>query len=56
MNALLQLLLKIALSLATEKVARELIAAGLEQIKLHTENKIDDAVLEPVIKALRGEG
>jgi hypothetical protein len=52
---LAQILMKIAVSLATEKVIRELLAAGLEQVKNHTDTKIDDEMLSPIIKALKGE-
>ena len=53
MQIVLQLLMKIIISLATEQVFRALIAAGLEQIKSHTDTKIDDAILEPIIAELR---
>ena len=53
MQVIAQILFKIALSLATETVFRALIANALEQIKLHTETKVDDAILQPVIDALR---
>jgi hypothetical protein len=53
MNLVLQILVKIALSLATESLAKALIANGLEQIKNHTSNSIDDSLLNPVIEALR---
>jgi hypothetical protein len=55
MNVIAQILFKILLSLATESVFRALIATGLEQIKNHTETKVDDAILQPVIDALRGD-
>lgn len=50
-----QLLMKILVSLATEKLFRELMANGLELVKSHTATDVDDKLLEPVIKALRGE-
>ena len=55
MQIVLQLLMKIIISLASEKLLRELIAVGLDQIAKHTENKIDDEVLTPIVKCLRGE-
>ena len=53
MQVVLKILFNIIVGLATEKVFRALIATGLEQIKLHTDTKVDDAILEPIIAALR---
>lgn len=47
--------IKIALSLMTESLIKALLANGLEVIKNKTETDIDNALLDPVIKALRGE-
>ena len=55
MQIIVSLLIKIALSLATEKVFDAVIANILEQIKDRTTTKIDDAILNPVIDALRGK-
>jgi hypothetical protein len=49
------MLVKIGLSLLTESVMRQVIGCALEQIKNHTETKIDDEILAPVIKALKGQ-
>jgi hypothetical protein len=54
MNTVLQILMKIGLSLLTEKVLRELLAIGLEKIVTSTANTIDNDVAKPVINALRG--
>lgn len=53
MQIVLQILFKIVMSLATEAVFRALIANALEQIKNHTETKIDDSIVDPIIEALR---
>lgn len=51
-----KMLFNILVSIATEKLFRELLAAGLEQVITHTDTKVDDAMLTPIIKALRGDG
>lgn len=55
MQAVLQILFKIVMSLATEKVIRALLANGLEQVVNHTDSPVDNTMVEPIIKALRGE-
>lgn len=50
-----QILVKIGMSLLTEAVIRQLLAAGLEQVVTHTDTQIDNEMLTPVIKALRGQ-
>ncbi len=55
MQVIAQILFKIALSLATEKVIRALLASGLEQVSSHTDTKVDDEILKPIIDALRSE-
>ena len=55
MQIVLKLLFQIVMSLATEKVLRELIAVALEQITRHTNTPVDDQVAAPIIKALRGD-
>jgi len=55
MQVVLQILMKLLLSLATEKVIRELVATGLDQITRHTATPVDDEMARPIIAALRGE-
>jgi len=50
-----QVFIKILASLITEKLFRELMAAGLELIINHTDTECDNKMLEPIIKALKGE-
>lgn len=53
MQAIAKILFNIIISLATEKLFRELIAAGLEQVINHTDTKVDDAMVRPIIDSLR---
>lgn len=53
MNTLISILTKIAFSLLTEALFKELAANSLEIIVDKTETDIDNKLLEPVIKALR---
>ncbi len=55
MQVLVQILMKIGLSLLTEKVLRELLAIGLEKIVASPNNNIDNDIAKPVIEALKGE-
>jgi hypothetical protein len=55
MQVIAQILFKILISLATEKVFRELIATGLDQITKHTNTPIDNEIAAPIIAALRGD-
>lgn len=55
MQAIVKILFNIIISLATEKLFRELIAVGLDQISKHTNTPVDNELLAPIIKALKGE-
>jgi hypothetical protein len=53
MQFFLKILYNIVIGLASEKLVCELAAVTLEVIKEHTETKIDDKFLDPIIKRLR---
>ena len=55
MQVIAQILFKIAMSIASEKVIREITAVALEILKESTKTNIDDRLLDPVISALRGK-
>jgi hypothetical protein len=54
MQIVLKMLLNILIGICTEKLFRQLLAAGLEQVINHTDTTVDNALIEPVVKALRG--
>jgi len=55
MQLIAKILFNIIVSLATERVFRELLANGLDLIVASTTNKIDDKMAGPIIDALRGQ-
>ena len=55
MKPIAQIIFNLLIALVEDKTFRHLVAGGLEHIMTKTENKIDDAILTPVINALRAE-